>query len=136
MRRWVGVRPLLAAAFNEALRDPAPTALAEFLLGIIVLVPKPGQPGDHVKGYRPITLLDCDLKILAKAVADRLQVPLDFLIDDKQSAFILGRDIHDNILYHLSLAEFLRSINHLAGLCSLIWQLHTTLLTGVSCKPR
>ena len=112
MYRWEDVGGLLVAAFNEALHDPTPAALAEFLLGVIVLVHKPGRPADSVTGYRPITLLDCDLKILAKAVGDRLQVPLDFLIDDKQSAFILGRDIHDNVLYHLSLAEYLRSINH------------------------
>jgi hypothetical protein len=34
----------------------------------------------------------------------RLQLPLDFLIDLAQSAFLRGRDISDNVRFHLHLA--------------------------------
>ncbi|MCA3357848.1 MAG: hypothetical protein ING02_07600, partial [Roseomonas sp.] len=76
--------------------------------GVLTLVPKPGKPADQVAGYRPITLLPVDLRIVARAVADRLQVPLDLLVAPTQSAFIDGRDISDNIHYHQCLSDYLR----------------------------
>ncbi|KAJ9521470.1 hypothetical protein QJQ45_008864 [Haematococcus lacustris] len=61
----------------------------------------------EVAGYRPITLLNCDVRLVARAVEDRLQLPLDQLVSPSQSAFILGRDISDNVQFHLGLLEYL-----------------------------
>jgi exonuclease III len=106
---WDLVQPLLVAALSEAFQDAAsPAPLALFLSGIITLVPKPGKPEDEIKGYRPITLLDMDTRIIARAIADRLQLPLDLVIASSQAAFILGRDISDNIHYHATLADYLQ----------------------------
>ncbi|KAJ9519762.1 hypothetical protein QJQ45_013473, partial [Haematococcus lacustris] len=108
-RLWVELGRPLRAMLREALADTAdPAPLAEFLTGIITLVPKAGKPRDQVAGYRPITLLNCDVRLVARAVEDRLQLPLDLLVSPSQSAFILGRDISDSVQFHLGLLEYLQ----------------------------
>jgi len=54
-------------------------------------------------------------------MAHRLQRPLECLIDVTQSAFFRGRDISDNICYHLGLATRLKELG-LPG-----WLLHSDL---------
>ena len=113
MKFWDDLAQPLQAAFDEAfhaISEPAP--LHEFLHGVISLIHKPGKPRDQISSYRPITLLNADIKILAKALAARLQAPLDLLINPTQTAFIQHRNITDNLLYHLALAEHLRAKNH------------------------
>ncbi|KAJ9523155.1 hypothetical protein QJQ45_023956, partial [Haematococcus lacustris] len=108
-RLWVELGRPLRAMLQEALADTAdPAPLAEFLTGIITLVPKAGMPRDQVAGYRPITLLNCDVRVVARAVEDRLELPLDLLVSPPQSAFILGRDISDSVQFHLGLLEYLQ----------------------------
>ena len=41
--------------------------------GIIKLIPKQDAEPDLIKNWRPITLLNCDYKIAAKAIAIRLK---------------------------------------------------------------
>ena len=43
--------------------------------------------------YRPITLLNADIKLLMLIMSAQLQRPLDYLIDISQSAFLTGKDI-------------------------------------------
>ena len=71
--------------------------------GVICLLPKPNQAQDEVAKHRPITLLGCDVKLVLMVMADRLQLPLDYLVDVTQSAYVLGRDISDNVRLHLGL---------------------------------
>ncbi|KAJ9513311.1 hypothetical protein QJQ45_001346 [Haematococcus lacustris] len=108
-RLWPQLVGPMRAMLREALADTTdPAPLAEFLTGVITLVPKSGKPRDQVAGYRPITLLNCDVRLVARALEDRLQQPLDLLVPLSQSAFILGRDISDNVQFHLSLLEYLQ----------------------------
>ena len=105
-----GLGQLLKAALDEAFLDlrQGECPLEAFLMGIITLVAKPKKPKDRIKGYRPITLLDVDTRLVAKALATRLQIPLDLVISVAQTAFIAGRDITDNVHYHLALADYVR----------------------------
>ncbi|KAJ9519260.1 hypothetical protein QJQ45_017924, partial [Haematococcus lacustris] len=108
-RLWPQLVGPLRAMLREALADTSdPAPLAEFLTGVITLVPKAGKPRDQVAGYRPITLLNCDVRQVARALEDRLQLPLDLLVSPSQSAFILGRDINDSVQFHLGLLEWLQ----------------------------
>lgn len=114
--------PILLRVFNAAFGDTAAVApLAPLLRGVICLVPKPGQPKDQLAGYRPITLLNCDAKLVLAVIANRLQRPLEYVINITQSAFLRGRDICDNIRYHFGLASRLRQLG-LPG-----WLLHSDL---------
>ena len=113
---WEEVGPFLVQVFNEAFLSPDPAPLEPLLEGLICPVHKPGRSTDLLAGYRPITLLGADIKLLAKTVADRLHLPLDYIVSSLQSAFIEGRDIAENVLYHLRLAEYLRDSEHPAWL--------------------
>ena len=97
--------PVLARVFNSAFSDTLNASpLAELLQGVICLLAKPGQSAEELSGYRPITLLNCDVKLIMSILSGRLQLPLDYLIDLAQSAFLRGRDISDNVRFHLHLA--------------------------------
>jgi len=66
--------------------------------GIIKLIPKKMQIQPYfVKNWRPITLLNSDYKIAAKAIANRLQNVLPKLINSDQTGFLKGRFIGENI---------------------------------------
>ena len=43
--------------------------------------------------YRPISLIGCMYKIVAKLLANRLKKVMSFIIDEGQSAFIEGRHL-------------------------------------------
>ena len=63
-------------------------------MGYITLVPKIGSP-ETVNDYRPITLLNCCLKILTKLLANRLQKVVLKIVHKNQYGFLKGRTIQD-----------------------------------------
>ena len=67
--------------------------------GMIILLRKGGK---HVWGglddYRPITLLNTELKILAQVLANRLQLVISDLIGPEKTFTVKGRSIQDNML--------------------------------------
>jgi len=66
--------------------------------GVITLIPKKGKDSLLASNYRPITLLNCDYKILSKVINNyRLYSLLNKLISNKQNGFMKGRSIGDNI---------------------------------------
>ena len=65
--------------------------------GVITLVKKKGKTGEGVDDYRPITLLNTELKILAKILANRLREVLDDLIGPEQTYAMRGRSIKSNL---------------------------------------
>ena len=52
--------------------------------GVIKLIPKKDAIPYYVRNWRPITLLNCDYKIAAKAIANRLKTVIPGLINDDQ----------------------------------------------------
>ena len=64
--------------------------------GIITMIPKAGQSPDHVKAWRPITLLNTDFKIISSAIAARLQRVISKVTDSCQTAYVKGRYIGEN----------------------------------------
>ena len=114
---WPHLGPRLVAAANAAfvggsVVDGA-TAAASLPLswreGLITLIYKGKDlPRPALPSYRPITLLQCDYKLVSKAVSNRLQPALAQLVDPLQTAFVAGRWIGDNVLYHQALAHWLQ----------------------------
>ena len=100
--------PVLAAVFSASGRlDVMPT---DFSLGVIHSLSKPVMPDPAFQGcYRPITLLNSDYRLLAKALANRLGPALAKAIEEAQTAFLPGRQIGENILFLQLLPELLRS---------------------------
>ena len=101
------VEPLVAAA-NDILANGA--AGTQWNEGVIVEIYKRKDlPRDRLSSYRPITLLNCDNKIVQKIIVSRVKSALDYLIDPAQTAFIAGRDIGDNVLLQQCMWEQLES---------------------------
>jgi len=61
--------------------------------GVITLLPKDESSLLDLKNWRPITLLNVDYKIAAKAIASRMESTLPLLIHSEQTGFIKGRYI-------------------------------------------
>ena len=82
---------LLAGLERKKLHDSARR-------GVISLIPKPKKDSRRLKHLRPISLLNVDLKLLEKAVANRIDTVIDKLIHHHQKGFLKARRISSNIL--------------------------------------
>lgn len=111
---WPQLGPAFLGMVNEALEEAE--GLGEDVLeqglvavlppsiiaGLIVLLAKPGNADRrNLSSLRPITLLNCDYRILARVLVARLAGPLQSVLDPTQTAFLPGRWIGDNVLSHL-----------------------------------
>lgn len=85
----------LLACLNEAYEKQDPTISQQ--RGIITLLPKEDGSLLDLHKWRPVTLLNVDSKIAAKAVAKRLQAVLLNLIHPDQTGFVKGCYIGENI---------------------------------------
>ena len=86
----------LRAAYMNLAKDPSLTETLRFAEGVMILLPKGGDPTD-VGNYRPITLLNSAYKILSKVLAMRLGPALANSLSPLQTGFLRGRDIGTNI---------------------------------------
>ena len=92
---WPGIEQKVKEFFEKFYRtgDIPGGANSSF----ISLIPKVTE-AKHMTDYRPISLINCSIKLLLKVLANRLKPRLSALIAEEQSAFIPGRNISDGIL--------------------------------------
>ena len=79
--------------------------------GIITLLPKEDGSLLDLHNWRPITLLNVDLKIAAKAIAKRLETVLPNLIHPDQTGFVKERYIGENIRLISDVLDFTKEQN-------------------------
>jgi hypothetical protein len=65
---------------------------------VIRLIAKKGKGQADIKGWRPISLLDTDTKILAKCLANKLKKVCEEVIGPEQLAYVNGRVLQDGHL--------------------------------------
>ena len=94
----------LIASFNEA-HEKGELSISQ-RRGIITLVPKVDRSLLDLSNWRPITLLNVDLKIASKAIAKRIEPTLPNLIHSKQTGFVKGRYIGGNIRLISEIMEY------------------------------
>ena len=88
--------PILTDVFNHWFAQGAiPGSITK---GVITLLKKGGRHVcEDLDDYRPITLLNTELKILARVLANRLQLVISDLIGPEQNYAVKGSSIQDNL---------------------------------------
>ena len=88
--------PILTDMFNHWFAQGAiPGSVTK---GVITLLKKGGRHvWEGLDDYRPITLLNTELKTLVRVLANRLQIVISDLIGLEQTYAVKGRSIQDNL---------------------------------------
>jgi hypothetical protein len=60
------------------------------------MLPKEGKDTNGIKNWQPITLTNCEAKIITKSLAIRMNQILEPIIDPAQTAYVTGRSVMDN----------------------------------------
>ena len=103
----------IIASFNEA-HDKGELYISQ-RRGIITLIPKEEGSLLDLSNWRPITLLNVDLKMASKAIAKRIKPTLPNLIHSDQTGFVKGRYIGENIPLISDITEY-TSLQNLPGI--------------------
>lgn len=85
---------------------------------IVTLLYKKGDPSEP-KNYRPICLMQVDMKMLARVLNRRLMSVLPSLIDADQKGFMKKRHIHSNLINVIELQQ-IATLNQLEMLVQLL----------------
>lgn len=96
------------ALYFNSLRDGGQVPLDENRAYISV-IPKPNKDSTDIPNYRPISLINCDLKILTKLLALRLSAFLPQYTHKDQSGFINQRQTLDQIRRSITLISAVHS---------------------------
>jgi hypothetical protein len=114
---WNIVGPVILAAWKHSLEnEKLPPSHLE---SVITLLPKEGKDNKEIKNWRPITLSNCDAKIITKALSLRTAKVLESIIDTSQTAYVPGRSITDNLRTNFYFKNFCQKNNKDAVLISL-----------------
>lgn len=100
--------------------------------GVICLIPKEDSSLIELSNWRPLTLLNVDYKILAKAIGQRIESILSSIIHSDQTGFIKGRFIGQNVRLSMISWSIQRLKNSQASYFLLIFVKHSTPLNGIS----
>ena len=92
---WNDISDLFLNSINYAYRSSQLSVTQR--RGIIKLIPKKDAEPNLIKNWRPISLLNCDYKIAAKAIANRFKQVIPNIINYDQTGFLKGRFIGENI---------------------------------------
>lgn len=71
-----------------------------------MLISKPNKNTLNLENWRPISLLNNDVKLFALIFAKRLKRGLENIIDEEQTGFIHGRHISNNIRLILDMIDY------------------------------
>ncbi|PRQ24517.1 putative RNA-directed DNA polymerase [Rosa chinensis] len=78
----------------------------------LVLLPKVPHP-EHAFQFRPIGLCNFSYKILSKVMANRLKPFMPELISENQAAFVVSRQIQDNVVVAHEMFHYLKLLRHM-----------------------
>ena len=92
---WKFFGPLLLDSWNYSLNTGSLSHSHE--QSYLKLLPKEGKNLMQLKNWRPITLSNCDIKIITKTLAIKVSIALSKTITPNQTAYIKNRQITDNL---------------------------------------
>ena len=91
---WPQIKDILVSALNECYVTGMMCNTQR--RGLITLLFKKGD-SQNLNNWRPITLLNCDYKIIAFILASRLQKVITSLVNETQTGYIKGRLSFTNV---------------------------------------
>jgi exonuclease III len=92
---WKFMGPVILAAWQHSLSTGS--LPSSHLESVITILPKEGKDIQDIKNWRPITLSNCDSKIITKALSIKTSKVLNSIIDSSQTAYVPGRSVADNL---------------------------------------
>jgi len=92
---WDIFGDVIAQSWQEGLRSNI--LPASHRSSILKLLPKEGKDLNKLNNWRPITLSNCDHKVITKCYAKRMTDLLQIYLHPNQTAYLPGKQIHDNL---------------------------------------
>ncbi len=92
---WDILGPLIAAAWSDTMARGE--LMPSHKTSLLRLIPKAGKDAKQLKNWRPITLSNCDHKLITRLYNKRLLKAIGKYISPTQTAYIKGRNIADNL---------------------------------------
>ena len=111
---WTLVSPILINAWNHTVRTG--NLAISHKVSYLKLIPKSGKNLKLLTNWRPITLSNCDHKLITKTYANRMCAAVAGSISERQTAYIKGRLINDNIRAMLATIALSNSEEDIDGL--------------------
>jgi exonuclease III len=108
-KKWIDISTLVLDSINYAFVKNEMSQ--DQRSGIITLSPKKNKLRQFLKNWRPITLLTVDYKLLAKALAIRLNTILPDYIDVSQFGYVKDRYIGENVRCVIDLDHYFKKEN-------------------------
>jgi hypothetical protein len=102
-RTWPIIKPEIMAAILKLYVGDG-RAFGRLNRALITLIPKK-QWAEEVGDFCPISLVHSFAKLFSKLIENRLRPKMELLVSQNQSAFIKGRNLHDNFLLVRQLAR-------------------------------
>ena len=90
---WSKKKPFLSCVLHSIGKEELCTSQRQT---IIKLIEKKDKDKRLIQNWRPISLLNVDVKIISKALSKRLKNVLPSLISDNQSAYVDGKFISED----------------------------------------
>ena len=111
---WNIFGPTLASAWKYSVENK--TLPPSHKVSYLKLIPKVGKDQGKLTNWRPITLSNCDHKLITKTYAQRMCEKLASKLGEGQTAYLKGRLINDNLRALLSTVELANIEDNLNGL--------------------
>ncbi|KAM8967049.1 epidermal growth factor receptor [Pelodytes ibericus] len=101
------MRPQIIDHLTETFNKIAETGQfpREMLKANILPILKPGKEPTDIKNYRPISLINVDVKLYASVISERVKTVLPDMIQSDQIGFMPGRTVSNNIRVLLDLID-------------------------------
>ena len=105
---WHDLKDLMVKVFNNCYDQGEMTKSQR--VGLITLIYKKDNP-EHIENYRPITLLNTDVKLIAYSLAERIKQILPKIINSDQNGYIKNRYIGYNIRQIQDIIDYSEQFN-------------------------
>ena len=92
---WEDIGSCLVSTLNYSFEHGELTSSQK--QAVITLIEKKGRDKRLVKNWRPISLINVDIKIASKSLAMRAKIVISHLVNCDQTAYVKGRNIGERI---------------------------------------